>query len=201
MDTALLVSNIVLWLVVILLLVMVYALTRQIGVLHERVAPVGALTPMNGPKIGETIEPISLTTLSGDKLVLGSDQIRTFIYFLSPGCPVCKSLLPVVQSLEIAEGNDLRVLYASDGETNAMHERYANEHDIPHANYVLSQALGMSLGVNKLPFAALIGDDGVLRARGLVNNREHVESLMTAEELDVSSLQEYLGLNEEQHEN
>ena len=55
----------------------------------------------------------------------------------------------------------------------------------------------MSLGVNKLPFAALINCDGVLRARGLVNNREHLESLLTADEMDVSSLQEYLGLSEE----
>ncbi|MEO2184182.1 MAG: methylamine dehydrogenase accessory protein MauD, partial [bacterium] len=57
--------------------------------------------------------------------------------------------------------------------------------------------LGISLGVNKLPFAALINRDGVLRARGLVNNREHLESLLAADELDVSSLQEYLGLAEE----
>lgn len=201
METALIVSNIVLWVVVVLLLLVVFALTRQIGVLHERVAPVGALMPMNGPKIGETIDPVSLTSLAGGKLTLGPGGIRTFIYFLSPGCPVCKSLLPVVQDFETSERGSLRILYASDGETPETHLRYADEQGIPADQYIISRDLGISLGVNKLPFAALVDADGVLRGRGLVNNREHIESLLTAEELDVSSVQEYLGLSEEQHEN
>src|SRR5206468_11312332 len=41
--TALMISNIVLWIVVLSLLVVVLALTRQLGVLHERITPVGAL--------------------------------------------------------------------------------------------------------------------------------------------------------------
>ena len=52
------------------------------------------------------------------------------------------------------------------------------------------------MAVNKLPFAVLIDSEGVLKGRGLVNNREHIESLMTADELDVSSVQEYLGQHE-----
>ncbi len=43
MTQALLVSNAVLWVVVVLLGCVVAALARQIGVLHERVAPAGAL--------------------------------------------------------------------------------------------------------------------------------------------------------------
>jgi len=46
--TALAISNVVLWIVVLALLVVVIALTRQLGVLHERIAPVGAL--MNQPR-------------------------------------------------------------------------------------------------------------------------------------------------------
>jgi methylamine dehydrogenase accessory protein MauD len=197
METALIASNFLLWLLVILLLVIVFALARQIGVLHERVAPVGALMPMNGPKIGERVEPITAQALDGTSITIGeSMEDNIFIYFLSPGCPVCKSLLPVVQEIEKQESG-VTVRYASDGETASAHERYATEQGIPVSNYLLSRELGISLGVNKLPFAALINRDGVLRARGLVNNREHLESLLAADELDVSSLQEYLGLAEE----
>ncbi len=197
METALIASNLLLWLLVILLLVIVFALARQIGVLHERVAPVGALMPMNGPKIGERVEPITVQALDGSVITIGQGmEHKTLIYFLSPGCPVCKSLLPVVQEIEKQESG-IRVRYASDGETPSAHERYADEHGIPPNHYVLSRELGISLGVNKLPFAALINTDGVLRARGLVNNREHLESLLAADEMDVSSLQEYLGLSEE----
>ena len=197
METALIASNFLLWLLVILLLMIVFALARQIGVLHERVAPVGALMPMNGPKIGERVGPIKARALDGTSITIGADMDdHLLIYFLSPSCPVCKSLLPVVQGIAKQESS-VTVLYASDGETTSAHERYATEHGIPLSNYLLSRDLGISMGVNKLPFAALINRDGVLRARGLVNNREHLESLLAAHELDVSSLQEYLGLAEE----
>ena len=197
METALIASNFLLWLLVILLLMIVFALARQIGVLHERVAPVGALMPMNGPKIGERVGPIKARALDGTSITIGADMDdHLLIYFLSPGCPVCKSLLPVVQEIAKQESS-VTVLYTSDGETTSAHERYATEHGIPLSNYLLSRDLGISMGVNKLPFAALINRDGVLRARGLVNNREHLESLLAAHELDVSSLQEYLGLAEE----
>ena len=197
MNDLVIASNILLWIVVLVLLVVVYALARQIGVLHERVAPVGALMPMNGPKIGELLPPVAAQNLSDAQRIIGGEtDRRTFLFFLSPGCPVCKSLLPVVKKLSAQEHN-LDVVYASDGETANTHQQYAREFDLPFDSYVLSTELGISLGVSKLPFAALIGTDGVLRARGLVNTREHLESLLTADEMDVSSLQEYLGISRE----
>ena len=45
----LLVSNLVLWVLVIVLALIVLALARQVGILHERVAPAGALQPVEGP--------------------------------------------------------------------------------------------------------------------------------------------------------
>ena len=196
MVTALVVSNMLLWALVILLLLAVYALARQIGVLHERVAPVGALTPASGPKPGEQLEPVTARTLTDTTVKVGAPSDRqTFVFFMSPGCPICRSLLPVVKDMAARE--DVSLLYASDGDDPASHHAYAREHDIPASRYLLSQALGMLLGVNRLPFAALISKEGVLRARGLVNNREHLESLLSADELDVSSVQEYLGMTEE----
>jgi methylamine dehydrogenase accessory protein MauD len=46
--------------------------------------------------------------------------------------------------------------------------------------------------VSRLPYAVLIDGDGTLRARGLINSREHLESLFEAKRLGVASLQEYL---------
>ena len=43
MLETLIISNLVLWVIVLILGVMVFALVRQIGVLYERVAPAGAL--------------------------------------------------------------------------------------------------------------------------------------------------------------
>ena len=55
----------------------------------------------------------------------------------------------------------------------------------------VSAALGLAYQVSRLPFAALVDEHGVLRARGLVNSREHLESLFEAKRLGVASLQEY----------
>jgi methylamine dehydrogenase accessory protein MauD len=50
----------------------------------------------------------------------------------------------------------------------------------------------MSYRVNRLPFAVLIDGDGIVRAKGLINNREQLESLFNAKELGVDSIQRYL---------
>ncbi len=52
MTEALAASNVLLWVAVVVLAGVVFALTRQIGVLHERVAPAGALMLGQGPKVG-----------------------------------------------------------------------------------------------------------------------------------------------------
>ena len=48
MTEMLIVSNIVLWVLVVILALVVLALARQVGILHERVAPAGALQPTEG---------------------------------------------------------------------------------------------------------------------------------------------------------
>jgi methylamine dehydrogenase accessory protein MauD len=50
----------------------------------------------------------------------------------------------------------------------------------------------MSYGVSKLPYAVLIDSEGFVAAQGLVNTREHVESLFEAERHGVASIQDYL---------
>src|SRR5207302_1618399 len=65
MTQALLVSNAVLWMVVVLLACVVAALARQIGVLHERVAPAGALMVGKGPAVGEPAPVVRVEDLAG----------------------------------------------------------------------------------------------------------------------------------------
>lgn len=192
MTDALIISNIVLWIAVIALGVVVLALVRQIGVLHERVAPAGALAGGRGPRPGEAAPVLHLSDWNGRPVTIGGSQPdgrSTLLFFLSPTCPVCKTLLPVVESVARAEG--ARLVYASDG-PRAEHEALASTLDLDQRPYVLSAQLGLTYEVSKLPYAVLIDGAGVLRARGLVNTREHVESLFEAMERGAGSLQEYL---------
>jgi methylamine dehydrogenase accessory protein MauD len=192
MTDALVISNIVLWVVVLALVLAVFALTRQIGILYERVAPMGALVVDHGPKAGEAAPPFELVDLGGHAVRLGGAAPKsTLLFFLSPACPVCKKLLPILASIARDEGQWLSIVLASDGE-RAEHEAFRRRARLEGYPYVLSSELGMTYRVAKLPHAVLIDERGVIRAKGLVNSREQLESLFAAKELGVGSVQEYL---------
>lgn len=191
--TALAVSNVVLWALVLALAAVVLALTRQLGVLHQRIAPAGALMLNRGLTVGDPAPVLELAALDGRELRVGAardDGRSTLLLFVSPTCPVCKTLLPAVKSSRRDERSWMDVILASDGDTAEQLEfvRMQGLEEIP---YVVSAALGLAYQVSRLPFAALVDERGMLRARGLVNSREHLESLFEAKRLGVASLQEY----------
>ena len=190
---ALAISNVVLWIVVLALLALVLALTRQIGVLHERISPVGALMINKGLTVGEKVPVVDVSDLGGQALQVGaprSDGLSTLLLFVSPTCPVCESLLPVLQASRRQEKSWLQIVLASDGDLATQRE-FVRSHALTGFQYVVSAPLGMTYQVSRLPFAALVDAGGILRARGLVNSREHLESLFEAQRLGVASLQEY----------
>jgi len=194
MIDALVISNAVLWLLVIGLALTVLALTRQIGLLHERISPAGALSPQAKIKVGDPAPELALLDLHDRSLQIGgasNDESRTLLFFLSPTCPVCETLLPTVERVARTEVPGVRVILASDGAPEEHHAFVARKR-ISRLPYVLSTPLGMAFGVTKLPYAVLIDEDGFVAAQGLVNTREHLESLFEAQRRGVASIQEYL---------
>jgi methylamine dehydrogenase accessory protein MauD len=191
--TALAISNGVLWILVLVLTAVVLALVRQVGVLHERIAPAGALMLNRGLVVGEPAPVLEVADLDGRAHRLGSaraDGRSTLLLFVSPGCPVCKSLLPAVKSSRKDERGWMDVILASDGDSSEQRE-FVRVQGLDGIPYVVSTALGLAFQVSRLPIAALLDEQGILRARGLVNSREHLESLFEAKRLGVASLQEY----------
>ncbi len=184
MTDALVVSNVLLWVLVVALAAVVLALVRQVGVLHERIAPAGALVARNAPKVGESAPVVTVEDWNGAALRVGApaqDGRSTLLFFVSPTCPICKTLLPVLDSVRRAEARWLRVLVASDG-PREEHERFVAEHGLDRRGYVLSTELGIAHRVAQLPYSVLIDGAGTVRASGLVNTREHLESLFEAVE-------------------
>ncbi|MDB2443557.1 thiol-disulfide isomerase [Gammaproteobacteria bacterium] len=192
-----LISSIIQWIIILILSVMLFALTRQVGILHERVAPAGALQPTSGPKAGEITEKIKVTSLDGNEIEIGgvSDgQNIKFILFISPTCPVCKELVPTAIALIRSEAQRMELFFASDGENIQQHKSYVTDLGITDYPYFVSERLGLAYQVSKLPFAIIIDGDGVLRSKGLVNTREHMESLIEAMDTGIATVQEYVGL-------
>ena len=194
MTETLLISNVLLWIVVLLLCAVVVALVRQIGVLHERIAPVGALALSQGPKVGEEVPRFDLTAIDGRHVKVGgpNEQGRsTLLFFLSPTCPVCKTLLPVLKSSRRKERSWLDVFLASDGDLDEQ-KAFVRENELSELIYIVSADLGISLRIGRLPYVVLLDEQGVIRAQGLVNSREHLESVFEAKERGVASIQQYL---------
>ncbi len=192
-------SQIVLWVAVLVLGIVCIALARQIGVLHQRIAPAGALSIRQALKVGDAAPQMTLSTLEGIALQVGGVRAgrSQLILFLSPDCAICQSLLPSVRSAQGAERQWLDIVLASDGGSVEKHAAFVRDKALGNFPYVLSEALGRSLGVAQLPYAVLIDEAGKLAASGLVNSREHLESLFIAKEIGVSSIQAFIAQREQ----
>lgn len=192
--TELLFASVILqWIVIIVLVVAVLALGRQIGILHTRLAPAGALMTSAGPKVGELAPAITVDDLEGKPVTFGGPRdAAQLILFVSPTCPICKTLIPAAKSLSRSERRRLALAFASDGGERAQHEQYVADMGLERFPYIVSLQLGMKFEVGKLPYAVLIDKDGVLRSKGLVNSREHLESLVESMDTGYESIQEYL---------
>lgn len=185
-------SQILLWIGLIGLALVVAALARQIGVLHERIAPVGALKVDSGPAVGDKAPVLTLPTLGGAFAHIGQpleEGNAQLLMFVSPDCPVCKKLIPLVKSF--GKNERLDVLYIGDGAAETQRQ-FIDRHEIEARGFVNSPEVGMRFGVGKLPYAVLIDDAGTVVAAGLVNSREHLESLVVAKQMRVPSVQAYL---------
>ena len=192
MNEALVISNVVLWLLLLVVIIGILGLARQVGVLFERVAPMGALMIDQGPKVNELAPAFELEALRGGTVRIGGRSTRSqLVFWLSPTCPVCKKLLPVLKSIKEAESRWLQVVLASDGE-HPQHTDFSKRFALDDFEYVLSHGLGMTYRISKLPYAVLIDEGGKVRAKGLVNSREQLESLFAASEAGVASIQEFL---------
>jgi methylamine dehydrogenase accessory protein MauD len=186
-------SQILLWTGLLVLGVVCMALARQIGVLHQRIAPAGALSLPQPLKLGDPTPEMELPGLDGSLVKIGGARgaRSQLLLFLSPDCAICETLLPALRSAEGAERSWLDVVLASDGEAG-KHETFVRDKGLSRFPYVLSEHLGRSYGVSKLPYAVLIDEAGKLSSTGLVNTREHLESLFVAKETGVSNIQQFL---------
>lgn len=191
-------SQILLWTAVVVQALLIAALARQVGILHERIAPAGALTLHQKVEVGEVASPMTVTTIEGAPIEIGGKREgrSQLLFFASPDCPVCKTLLPVVRSAANAEADWLDIVVAGDG-TKAEYQRLRDNHGLDRVPMVLSEAVGRAFGVSKLPYAVLLDENGRVASLGLVNSREHLESLFEAKERGVASIQEFLARRKE----
>ena len=189
MLTVLIVSQILSWVVILGLGLALLALARQVGVLHVRLAPAGALLSGKGPVVGEAAPVLDALTMEGASIAIGKPGLKQLLLFVSPHCPLCKELIPIAKNF--AKTEKLDIVFVGDDDPDEQRAMIARL-EMGSLPFVNSSIVGRSFHVDRLPHAALIGADGILLSKGLVNSREHLESLVTAHEMGVVSVQDYL---------
>lgn len=190
--TILLVSQLLMWLAIAVLAALGLALARQVGVLHERLAPVGALSTATGPAVGAPAPMLRAVAMDGGTIEIGTarpDGSALLMLFVSRACPICKVLIPVARDVAVSERLQLLLVGDSD---RAEQERLIADFRLDAAQFVNGPEIGMTYRVDKLPHAVLIDERGVIVAKGLVNSREHLESLVVARETGHASVQSFL---------
>lgn len=192
--TSLLIAHSALWILMIGMAILLLLLSRQVGALHLRVAPAGALMVNEVLEVGQPAPAMTVTTLDNRQVLIGEGRSRSrsqLLLFVAPDCPISRSLVPVLGSLPASE-RWLDVLLVSDGGDPAEHAAFAADKHLRQLDYALSEVLGRACGVSKLPYAVLIDETGRLSGMGIVNSREHLESLFEAKETGVPSIQAFM---------
>jgi len=189
MLTVLIVSQILSWVVILGLGLALLALARQVGVLHVRLAPAGALLSGKGPVVGEAAPVLDALTMEGASIAIGKPGLKQLLLFVSPHCPLCKELIPIAKNF--AKTEKLDIIFVGDDDPDEQRAMIARL-GMASLPFVNSSIVGRTFHVDRLPHAVLISADGTLLSKGLVNSREHLESLITAHEMGVVSVQDYL---------
>ena len=170
-------SYVVLWVLVIALCVVVVALARQIGTLHLRLGPLGALEMDDeGPPLGDAPPPRDAQDLQGKAVTIGGPGTAQLLLFVSPGCMVCGQVLPSLPVIARSHGLEALAISEEDEiETRNQLGRYSGVRLVSgHEHFTAYSVPGT-------PYAVVLDRLGIVQGKGTVNNLEQFEGLvMTA---------------------
>ncbi len=186
------VSYIGLWIVTLIQACILVALLRQVGLLHLRLQPAGARTTNIGPEIGTRLPEIQVNDIFGDLVPVVSHSRARLLLFIAPPCSACAELLPGAKTLARSERTRMDVVFLTAFEDQEVNQAYVEQHALTDLPYVASAHLAQEYGVLGTPYALAIDADGIVRAKGIVNHIEHLESLVEALSRGQATLDDYV---------
>lgn len=187
------ISYLVLWALVVIQVILTLALARLVGQLSRRNPPAGARVINPGPEIDSLVENWDGTDLFGNTVNVRFPRERgLFLLYVSPHCSVCSALIPSGKRFfkEISgevNGAWIMVLGSRETQISYTRENGLNEHLV-----AAEEQLPPSWRVAGAPFGLWISASGQVKAKGMVNHREHLESLRLAARTGHPSIQSYL---------
>lgn len=180
----------------VVLVLMILGLARELGRIQVRLGPLGARVQDSGPDIGEAGPAFGglVDHLGRETTVAGPRQRPQLLMFTGPKCSTCKAILPGIKAMAKAE-KDLEVVLISDGTEEEHRDFLAGAGVGAELGYLDARDVGIAYQIGTTPYGVLLDTDGSIAAKGLVNNMQHVESLLNALETRTPTIQHlYAGL-------
>ena len=102
---------------------------------------------------------------------------RVFLVFTQSGCKPCHRVVPELNKLQ--RRGDVQVLVVNNGEPEATRQ-WAGEAHAAFPVLVQQQfAVSKRYEMYATPFAFLIDERGVIASRGIINNGQHIDFVLT----------------------
>ena len=178
----LILSLVLLWVVVLGLGFLLLGTLRALGLLRWRLEQLEATTPSrlgrNGLRPGKKAPDFTLPSVAGTEVSLsGFAGRKVLLVFTQAGCGPCRDLMPELNRLGV---RDLQVVVVNRGDLETTRTWAAEL----RARFPVLVQEGLDLArkyeVFATPFAFLIDEQGVVKSKGIVKNRQHVGFVLSA---------------------
>lgn len=161
--------------VVLLLALAVVVLAREIGLLSLRLPPAPALDSKEGPAVGDVPPRLYGTTPTGEAIPLTEPQVApVLLIFLSSRCRPCVELASDMPAI-LRDWPGMSIRPVVSGPLAEVRKMTGLGSDIVRDEH---DRIKDALGILGSPFAMLMDTSGQVAARGVVNTREMVSSLI-----------------------
>lgn len=192
MNTIWLVSYLLLWLIVILLTLATVLLARQVSLLYRRLGPAPARMENEGPDVGTMPDPVAALTLDGLRVDAGGRRDKPqLLVFVSTNCLTCDALTPAIRTIWKKERDNVEILTVCMTPDESLARTFIKRNKLYEVPCIATGELGRQYRIQNPPYGVLLNRDGLVITKGVVNNLDHIESLLSAVETGHASVQSY----------
>lgn len=177
MEEFLLYSNILLWIVQLLVIFFLIVLFRQFGEIYLNSADA---ISRDGIPIGDQIPEFVGEDLKTSHVVTPRELEGkpTIMAFISPNCGACKDLIPEWNQCFKDYQEKLNFVLMGIGEREKMEEFVKGREVLGKILWDRKNQFLQDFRVRATPFAFILDEKGIVRGKGLCNGREHIEGLL-----------------------
>lgn len=180
--TYLYLSYVLVWVIVLVLVLAVYLLAQQIGLLHRRMPPIGARITNEGLELGDVLPPNNST-----ELAFWDRDKRLLIIAIAPRCSNCEALGLSIRTVAGEWRDRMHVLILSMAGEDADLIDFTKRHRLDKLTAsIVSPRLAVRLRISSPPYAMLFSREGRLIGKGVVNHLEHLQSIASIQDSEAA---------------